>query len=97
MNITLRSIKNAIPLRAYDIMGAVGFLMSNYQMDLERHFIPGEDYEYYDGRKNLLDKIEYYLKHEDERAEIAKNAHDKIAKEHTFDVRVGQILDRVLH
>ena len=30
LNITLRSIKTGIPLRAMDIMGAGGFLMSNY-------------------------------------------------------------------
>ena len=34
LNITLRSIKTGIPLRAMDIMGAGGFLMSNYQVDL---------------------------------------------------------------
>ena len=95
LNITLRSIKNGIPLRAYDIMGAGGFLMSNYQTDLTRHFVPGEDYVYYDGRRDLLDKIGYYLKHENERKEIARRAHDKVAREHTFDVRAGQIIDIV--
>ncbi len=95
LNITLRSITNGIPLRGYDILGSGGFLMSNYQVDLARHFIPGEDYEYYECRKDLMDKIGYYLKNEDERKSIAKNGHDKVAREHTFDVRVGQILDIV--
>ena len=44
-------------------------------------------------QKDILNKIEYYLKHEDERSAIAKNGHDKVAKEHTFDVRVKQIID----
>ena len=95
LNITLRSIQNAIPLRCFDILGAGGFLLTNYQTDLARHFVSGEDYVYYDGRKDILDKIEYYLNHDDERKEIALNAHNKILKEHTFDIRVGQIIELV--
>lgn len=95
LNITLRSIQNAIPLRGYDILGAGGFLLSNYQTDLARHFVPDEDYVYYEGREDLLNKIEYYLSHEDERSAIAQNAHDKISREHTFDVRVEQIIEMV--
>ena len=86
LNITLRSIQNAIPLRGYDILGAGGFLLSNYQTDLARHFVPEEDYVYYEDRDDLLNKIDYYLSHEDERSAIARNAHGKIAREHTFDV-----------
>lgn len=95
LNITLRSIKRAIPLRVYDILGAGGFLLTNYQMDMFRHFVPDEDFVYYEDRKDLMNKIEYYLVHDDERVAIAKSAHDKIAAEHTFDVRVGQIVDLV--
>lgn len=95
LNITLRSIQHAIPLRAYDILGAGGFLLSNYQVDLCRHFIPGEEFVYFEDRDDLLSKIDYYLSHEDERAAIAQNAHDKIALEHTFDVRLKQIFELV--
>jgi len=95
LNITLRSIQHAIPLRVYDILGSGGFLMSNYQHDLAYHFVPGEDFVYYESRKDLLDKIDYYLKNDNERIEIAKNAHRKIQAEHTFDVRVKEIIDIV--
>ena len=93
LNITLRSIQHAIPLRVYDILGSGGFLMSNFQHDLAYHFVPGEDFVYYESRKDLLDKIDYYLSNEKERVEIAKNAHRKIQEQHTFDVRVGEIID----
>lgn len=95
LNITLRSIKNGIPLRVYDILGSGGFLLSNYQVDLARHFIPDEDYVYYENRSDLINKIDYYLQHEEERKTIAENAHNKISKEHTFDVRVEQIVEIV--
>lgn len=95
LNITLRSIRHAIPLRCFDILGAGGFLLSNYQVDLARHFVPDEDFVYYEDRKNLIDKIDYYLRNDAERVAIAENAHRKIQQEHTFDVRIRQILEFV--
>lgn len=92
LNISLRSIKSGIPLRAFDIMGSGGFLLSNYQADYLEHFVPGEDFVYYESREDLLDKIGYYLEHEDERRAIAAAGHDKVAAAHTFRHRVREML-----
>lgn len=92
LNISLRSIKSGIPLRAFDIMGSGGFLLSNFQADFLDDFIPEEDYIYYESEKDLLYKIDYYLEHEEERAAIARNGHDKVAEGHTFRHRVREML-----
>ena len=92
LNITLRSIQSGMPLRAWDIMGAGGFLLSNYQADFLDYFVPGEDFDYYDGTENLLEKIEYYLSHEKERAEIAQNGYRKVKESHTYLHRVLTML-----
>lgn len=92
LNISLRSIKSGIPLRAFDIMGSGGFLLSNFQADFLDDFIPGEDFVYYESKEDLLGKIDYYSGHEDERAEIARNGHDKVAAGHTFRHRVRDML-----
>ena len=96
LNISLRSIKSGIPLRAFDIMGSGGFLLSNFQSDFLEYFVPGEDFVYYDSKEDLLCKMEYYLNHEDERKAIAGNGHDKIAAGHTYRHRVRQMLEAVL-
>lgn len=93
LNITLRSIRSGIPLRGFDIMGAGGFLLSNYQTDFLDLFIPGEDFVYYESREDLLRKIDYYLQHEEERKEIARNGHDKVAARHTYRHRVREMMD----
>lgn len=93
LNISLRSIKSGIPLRAFDIMGSGGFLLSNYQEDFLESFIPGVDFEYYESEEDLLQKIDYYLTHEEERIAIAKNGHDKVAAAHTYRDRVREMLD----
>ena len=93
LNISLRSIKKGIPLRCFDIMGCGAFLLSNFQEDFLKFFEPGVDFVFYESQKDLIDKIDYYLLHENERKKIAENAYEKIKKDHTFDVRVGQILN----
>lgn len=92
LNISLRSIKSGIPLRAFEIMGSGGFLLSNYQADFFEDFTPGVDFDYYESKEDLLQKIDYYLTHEEERAAIAKNGHDKVAKGHTYRDRVREML-----
>lgn len=95
LNITLRSIERGIPLRAFDIMGAGGFLISNFQADFLDYFVPGEDFIYYEDKEDLLKKIDYYLDHEQERKIIAKNGHDKVAAGHTFRHRVREMFAQV--
>lgn len=92
LNISLRSILTGIPLRAFDIMGAGGFLLTNYQEDFLDYFVPGEDFEFYDSKADLMSKIDYYLNHEEERAAIAKNGLQKISADHTYLQRVNEIL-----
>ena len=95
LNITLRGIRSGVPLRAFDIMGAGGFLLSNFQADYLDMFVPGEDFVYYESKEDLLQKIDYYLTHEEERAAIARNGHDKVAAAHTYRHRVREMLERV--
>lgn len=92
LNITLRSIKSGIPLRAFDIMGAGGFLLTNYQADFMDCYIPGEDFVYYESKNDLLSKIEYYLKHDDERAAIAQNGFERTAANHTYKHRIEEMV-----
>ena len=93
LNITLRSIQTGIPLRCFDIMGAGGFLLTNYQADMFDFFVQGEDFDYFDGKEDLLTKTEYYLSHEKERKEMAENAHEKVKREHTYLSRLDFMME----
>lgn len=78
LNITLKSIKTGIPFRVLDIMAAGGFVITNYQEDMFRHFEPDVDFVYYTDEEDLMEKIAYYLEHEEERKQIAENGHRKV-------------------
>ncbi|MCI9602562.1 MAG: glycosyltransferase [Lachnospiraceae bacterium] len=92
LNITLRGIQSGIPLRAFDIMGSGGFLLSNFQPDFLDLYVPGEDFVYYENKTDLLRKIDYYLRHEDERTAIARSGHQKTASRNTYRHRVREML-----
>lgn len=92
LNMTLRSIHTGIPLRAMDIMGCGGFLLTNYQQDFLEYFEPGIDFVYYSSRKELLDIVDYYLQHDEERMEIAQNGYQKVKAEHNYKKRVELLL-----
>lgn len=92
LNITVPSIQTGIPLRAIDIMGAGGFLLTNYQADFEGLFEPDVDYVYYTSLEDALNKIEYYLTHEEERIQISKNGFRKMAQCFTNDNLIEQML-----
>lgn len=96
LNITLRSIVSGIPLRAMDIMGAGGFLLTNYQEDFGEYFVPGEDYAFYEGMEDMVDKIDYYLAHDREREQIAANGCKKVREEHSYEKHLARMLDIVL-
>jgi spore maturation protein CgeB len=93
LNITVRSIYSGIPLRAFDVMGSGGFLLSNFQADFLEHFIPGEDFVYYESIDDLREKIAYYLQHETERAEIARRGYEKVKQHHTYRHRIREMLE----
>lgn len=95
LNITLRSIHSGIPLRAMDIMGCGGFLLTNYQEDFLDFFEPDVDYVYYTDNDDFMSKIDYYLSHDKQRKQIARSGHDKVRRGHTYDKRIEEILDRI--
>lgn len=96
LNITLRSIRNGIPLRAMDIMGAGGFLLTNYQADMFRHFEPGIHFEYFTTIEEASDKINYYLTHENERRHICEAALEEMKNKHTYEVRLKEVLSELI-
>ena len=93
LNISLKSIRSGIPLRAFDIMACGGFLVSNYQADFLDYFVPGEDLILFQDSDELIALIDYYLAHEDERLQIAGNGYNKVKLYHGFRCRLQEIFN----
>lgn len=92
LNITSKTIQTGIPLRVFDVLGAGGFLITNYQQELLDYFEPGIDLVVYEDVTDLQEKVDYYLKHETEREQIARNGYQKVCEQYTYDIALKEIL-----
>lgn len=93
MNFTIRNIRTGLPLRIWDVLGAGGFLLTNYQIELGDFFENGKDLVYYESIDDMLQKADYYLNHEEERKAIAQSGYEKVKKYHSYEQRVEKILE----
>lgn len=92
LHLTIPRIANGISQRCFDVMASGGFLMANYRKDMVDFFVPGEDFAMYSDIDDLIRKTEYYLKHDDERQQIAQNGFMKVASHHTCIHRAKEML-----
>ena len=92
LNFTIKNIRSGIPLRVWDVLGAGGFLVTNFQAEIPQYFENGKDLVYFDSIDDMSRKVEYYLIHEDERMQIARNGYKKVKKYHSYESRLKQII-----
>ena len=85
LNISLRSIHSGIPLRVLDIMACGGFVLSNWQPELAEYFTEGEEVALFKSKEECMEKIAYYLTHEDERKEIAAAGKRKVQEVFSYE------------
>ncbi len=95
LNFTIKPIQTGLPLRIWDILGCGGFLLTNYQQEIPEYFEIGKDLETFGSSDELLEKARYYLEHEDERKEIAKNGYEKVKESHTWTHRISTMIETV--
>lgn len=96
LNMTIHAIEKGASLRVWDIMGAGGFLMSNFQEELCDYLVAGEDYDFYTDLGDLVEKCDFYLKNEDVRAKIALNGYEKTKKYHTYANRMPALFKMIM-
>lgn len=92
LNITAKPIRSGIPLRIFDILGCGGFLITNYQAELPEFFTIGEHLAVYESFEDLDEKIHYYLEHPSVRKEIARAGYEYVKTNHTYTIRIGQMI-----
>lgn len=94
LNPSLRAIQSGIPLRALDIMGCGGFLLSNYQQELAELYEHGTEMVLYESLPDALEKAYYYLEHEEERAQIALQGREKTLRDHDMKDKLAQMFQK---
>ena len=92
LNITLRPIISGVPLRVLDVLAAGGFLVTTYQKEIDEYFENGKELAIAHTPEEMVELTAYYLEHEDERKEIAKNGQKKVFEEFAYTKLLPKIL-----
>ena len=96
LNITSRSIDSGIPQRVFDIMASGGFVLTNYQPELEEYFEIGKDLEVFHDLDELIKKVDYYLAHEEARIRIAMKGYRKVREKYSYTILATEWVKQVL-
>ena len=92
LNITLRSIASGVPARVFDVMSVGGFMLSNWQEEIPELFAEGKEIVTYKTPEELIDKADYYLRHDNERIKIGINGYKKVKEQHNYEQRLNKII-----
>jgi len=80
-----------VKARPFEITGSGGFCITGAADDMENYFTPGKEIVIYEGTADLIEKIRYYLEHDEERKKIAKAGYERALREHTYNARLEDI------
>lgn len=80
-----------VNLRTFEICMSGNFQLMQYTPCLEEFFEIDEEIVCWKNKKELFEKIFYYLENDDEREKIAKNGYKKAIKNHTWSKRIEKI------
>ncbi len=82
--------------RTFEIPACGGFQLVDERRLLPELLKPGEEVVCYRGADDLRSLINYYLRHPDERREIAMNGYRRVLRDHTYEKRLGEMLEVIL-
>ena len=85
-----------IKARTFEVPGAGGFLLTEQNPDLGKYFRLGDELIEYGNDDDLVAKIQFYLRHPEERDRIARAAHGRVRHEHLYETRFPPIIDRAI-
>ena len=92
--VTPRAIRSGVPLRVLEIMACQGFVLVNYQEDLAKEFEDGKELVMYRSLDEMVEKVQYYLEHEEERKQIARAGYEKVLREYNYATKLRKIFEQ---
>ncbi len=93
----LRSQKNIEQMKAriFEVSGCGGFQLSYYVEGLSSCYAIDQEVAVYSDADDLVDKIKFYLAHDDLREAMADTAYKRTLEQHTFSQRFKTVFQRM--
>lgn len=88
-------LKRHIRLRDFEAPMSGAFYITGYQEELKEYYEIGKEIICYKTKEDLLDKIKYYLKHQDEAETIRIAGQKRAIKDHTWENRFRELFRKI--
>lgn len=87
---------NDVNMRVFEAMASGALLITDNADGLDALYEEGTHYVTYADNAGLIERVDYYLSREEERARIANAGHAYTLAQHTYDQRIETMLSAVL-
>lgn len=87
--------RSQIKGRNFEVPGCGGFLLTDPADNLSDYYDVGCEVVCFDSQRDMIDKIRYYLAHEEERIGIAEAGYQRTMRDHTYEKRFQEIFNRI--
>jgi spore maturation protein CgeB len=85
-------LDRGLNLRAFELAACGVFQLLQRVPSVEEFFIVGKEIVCFDTKEEMLDKIRFYLAHDEERRRTAAAARERVLRDHTWANRVRQMV-----
>lgn len=79
-------------LRLYEAVGSGSLLLTDWKQNMDEIFTPGRECVTYRDTAECVEQAKYYLQNDAEREAIAQAGRRRLLQEHTYEHRVGELL-----
>jgi spore maturation protein CgeB len=95
LNCTSFQMRTAVNQRVFDVPACGGFVLSDYQGDMDTFFEVGREAVCFSTIEEAVDLAGYYLEDETERLKIAEAGRRRVLSEHTYEKRMGTLVEEM--
>ncbi len=88
-------IRKSMSARMYTAVGCGAFYMCRHVDGIEEVLTPGKEIVTFKTDQEMIDMIGYYLKNDEIRMKIAKAGQQRVLRDHTYEVRMRQMVDLI--
>jgi spore maturation protein CgeB len=89
----VRPNRRQIKARVFEVPGAGGFLLSEWAPGLDRLYAIGKEIDVFRTESELVERVKYYLEHPEQRDECARAGYHRTMRDHTYDLRMRELVE----
>lgn len=82
-------------LRLYEATGMGAMLLTDARDNLREIFEPGREVVTYSSQEECVERVHYYLEHDEERVRLAEGGHQRTLRDHTHAQRAQELVEIV--